>query len=174
MVAEWPQPDRGKLDAHAEEEVGRLRDVIGAVRNIRAEMGVPPARRARVLLKAEDAGIVEQLKANSQYLLHLAKIEELVVDRMVERPKATATAVVREVEVFLPLEGLIDLESERQRLEKEIERISGMLAGISEKLDNEEFLSKAPEEVVRRERAKGEELSERLAKLRENLKFIAE
>jgi valyl-tRNA synthetase len=174
MVANWPRYDRAKLDAQAEEEVGCLQDVIGAVRNIRAEMGIPPSRKARVLLKVDDEKVLERLKANRRYLLDLAKIEELVVDREVERPKATATVVVKGVEVFVPLEGLIDLDTERQRLEKEIGRISALLAGIRKKLSNEDFLRRAPREVVSRERAKGEELDQRLAKLQENLKLIAQ
>jgi valyl-tRNA synthetase len=174
MVANWPRYDRAKLDAQAEEEVGCLQDVIGAVRNIRAEMGIPPSRKARVLLKVDDEKVLERLKANRRYLLDPAKIEELVVDREVERPKATATVVVKGVEVFVPLEGLIDLDTERQRLEKEIGRISALLAGIRKKLSNEDFLRRAPREVVKRERAKGEELDQRLAKLQENLKLIAQ
>jgi valyl-tRNA synthetase len=173
MVTGWPQVERSNLDGQAEQVVGYLRDVIGAVRNIRAEMGVPPSRRARVLLKVEDQKVLRHLQANRHYLLDLAKIEELVVSEVVERSKATATAVVRGVEVFVPLEGLIDLVAERQRLEKEIERISELLAVVSKKLSNEDFLGRAPKEVVARERAKGEEYSQQLAKLQENLKFIA-
>jgi valyl-tRNA synthetase len=76
--------------------------------------------------------------------------------------------------VFVPLEGLIDLAAERKRLEKEIERVSRLLAGINKKLNNEDFLKKAPKEVVERERAKGEELAQRLAKLEENIKSVAQ
>jgi len=174
MVAHWPRADRAKLDAEAEEVVDDLREIIGAVRNIRAEMNIPPIRKARVLLKVEDEKTWHRLKANRHYLIDLAKIKELVVDMEVERSKATATAVVKGVEVFVPLEELIDLSAEHQRLEKEIQRISKLLAGIDEKLDNADFLHKAPKEVVERERAKGEEYSQKLVKLRENLELIAQ
>jgi len=174
IVASWPQADRTMRDGESEEIVSHLRDVIGAVRNIRAEMDIPPSRKARVLLKVEDPQILDRLRTNSDYLLDLAKIEELVVEEKVSKPKATATAVVKGVEVFVPLEGLIDLAAERKRLEKEIERISRLLAGINKKLNNEDFLKKAPKEVVKRERTKGEELARRLAKLEENIKSIAQ
>jgi valyl-tRNA synthetase len=174
MVAQWPRSDRAMRDSEAEEVVSHLRDLIGAIRNIRAEMNIPPVRKALVLLKAEDEKILDRLRTNSHYLLDLAKIKELVVGMEVERSKATATAVVKGVEVLVPLEGLIDLSAERQRLEKEIQRISKLMAGITKKLNNEDFLHKAPKEVVARERAKGEEYGRRLAKLQENLKFTAQ
>ncbi len=173
MVSTWPRPDRSLLDSEAERLVRHLVDIIGAVRNIRAEMDIPPSRRARVLLKPEDADGVECLQANSHYLLDLAKIDELIVDSQVERPQASATAVVEGVEVYVPLEGLIDLEAEQQRLEREIQRVTELLAGVNAKLDNQGFLRKAPQEVVERERAKGGEYSRKLDKLRENLKLIA-
>jgi valyl-tRNA synthetase len=172
MVAPWPEADRKREDRTAESVVKRLQDIIVAVRNIRAEMGVPPGRKATVLLKAEDQKIRQQIQENRP-LLELASIDKLVVGQDLERPDASATAVIQGIEVFVPLEGLIDLQAERQRLEKEAQHIGGVLRGIEQKLSNEQFVRKAPKEVVKRERVKKEELQQKLAKLEENLKQIS-
>jgi len=142
------------------------------VRNIRAEMDVPPARKANVLLRIEDQELLQHLEEN-RALLDLAKVDRVDMGREVEKTKTCATAVVKDVEVFVPLEGLIDFEAERDRLGKEIDRISGLLKIIRGKLDNEQFVRKAPKEVVDRERTKQEELSQQLNKLKRNLDMLS-
>jgi valyl-tRNA synthetase len=172
MVAPWPEGRPKGQDRKAEVVVEHLRDIIVAVRNIRAEMGVPPARQATVLLRMEDDELLQHIE-ESRSLFDLAKVDRVIVGREVEKPKACATAVVKDVEVFVPLEGLIDLQAERQRLQKEVERISGLLEAIGRKLDNEQFVHKAPREVVDRERAKGEALDQQLDKLKQNLEMLS-
>ena len=172
MTAPWPEGRSKDRDRPAEMVVERLRDIIVAVRNIRAEMGVPPARQATVLLRVEDDKLLQQMEENRS-LLDLAKVDRVVMGREVEKTKTSATAVVKDVEVFVPLEGLIDLDAERQRLQREVERISGLLDAVRKKLSNEQFVRKAPQEVVGRERSKEEELGQQLEKLNQNLKMLS-
>ncbi len=172
MTAPWPEGRSKDRDRPAEAVVEHLRDIIVAVRNIRAEMGVPPARQATVLLRIEDDKLLQQMEDNRS-LLDLAKVDRVVMGREVEKTKTCATAVVKDVEVFVPLEDLIDLEAERQRLQKEVERITGLLDTVRRKLNNEQFVRKAPQEVVGRERSKEEELGQQLEKLNQNLKMLS-
>ena len=172
MTAPWPEGRARGRDRQAEKVVEHLRDIIVAVRNIRAEMDVPPARRANVLLRVEDQELLRHLEEN-RALLDLARVDRVDMGPGVEKTKTCATAVVKDVEVFVPLEGLIDLAAERDRLEKEIERISGLLKTIRSKLDNEQFVRKAPKEVVDRERTKQEELGLQLEKLKRNLAMLS-
>lgn len=172
MTAPWPGDRPRGRDRQAEKIIGHFRDIIVAVRNIRAEMGVPPARRATVLLRVEDEELLRNLEENRS-LFDLAKVDQVVMGREVEKTDSCATAVVKDVEVFVPLEGLIDLGAERDRLEKEIARISGLLKSIRSKLDNDQFVSKAPKEVVQRERTREEELGQQLEKLKQNLGMLS-
>ena len=172
MTAPWPEGRARGRDRQAERVIEHLRDIIVAVRNIRAEMDVPPARKANVLLRIEDQELLQHLEEN-RALLDLAKVDRVDMGREVEKTKTCATAVVKDVEVFVPLEGLIDFEAERDRLGKEIDRISGLLKIIRGKLDNEQFVRKAPKEVVDRERTKQEELSQQLNKLKRNLDMLS-
>jgi valyl-tRNA synthetase len=172
MVAEWPQTQSKRRDRRAEGLVGHLCDIIAAVRNLRAEMGVPPARLVPLMLRIENDKLLRQIEENGD-LLNLAKVDDVVMGPEVEKPRACATAVVKDVEIFMPLEGLIDLKAELKRLQKEAQRISSLLEAIRKKLSNEQFVRKAPREVVARERSKEEELSQQLAKLEQNMRMLS-
>jgi valyl-tRNA synthetase len=173
MTAPWPRGRARGRDRQAEKIIEHLQEIIVAVRNIRAEMDVPPARRATLLLRVEDPKLLQHLEENRS-LLDLARVDRVIMGHQVEKSRTCATAVVKDVEVFVPLEDLIDLEAERVRLQKEIERISGLLGSIQAKLDNRQFVSKAPKEVVDRERTKKEELGQQLEKLKRNLDMLSD
>jgi Valyl-tRNA synthetase len=95
----------------------------------------------------------------------LAKVEEIKFGTDVQKPPKSASAVIKDCEIFVPLEGLIDIEVERNRLEKEIERVKGGLTGLEKKLSNQEFVSRAPAEIIERERNKKRDWEENLSKL---------
>jgi len=96
-------------------------------------------------------------------------VEDLIVDANIQKPKASASAVLKGIEIFIPLEGLIDLEIERQKIQKEITRLEGSLAGIDKKLSNEKFVSNDAPEVVEKERVKQKDWLENIGKLKEIL-----
>jgi len=104
-----------------------------------------------------------------EYIKKLARVENLIADPDLVKPKASASAVIKDCEIFVPLEGLIDLSIERTRLKKEIERFEGSLAGINKKLSNEKFIQNAAPDVVEKERKKKEEWESNLIKLNEIL-----
>lgn len=165
MRQRYPEANSSLIDRQAERQMEVIQSVIQAVRNVRAEMSVPPGAEARVLIAGPDEEI-NILLEQFDMLKNLAKISEL--RKAESKPKHAASAVVGTMEIFVPLEGLIDLEIERARLDKEITRYEGMLRGIMKKLGNESFLQKAPPEIVKREERKKEEIEAALTKLQRN------
>jgi valyl-tRNA synthetase len=122
-----------------------------------------------VNLGEDEHGIEEALERFSPYLRRLAGVSHLTIGFGLEKPPASAVDIVGTHEVFVPLAGLIDLDAERARLQKEIEQKEQFLSGVRRKLQNEQFLSKAPEAVVDKERAKEADASAEIEKLKANL-----
>ena len=160
-TSEFPKQNLKLIDKNAEQEMKFTQDVITAIRNIRGEMNIPPSRSILVYLKTDSLSNVQQ-----NYIISIAKVNQLVVDKVINKPKASASAVVRGCDIFIPLEGIIDLDVERERIEKEIKRLEGMLIGVSKKLANEKFVINAPVDVVQKEKAKLTDWENSLGKLR--------
>ncbi len=165
MHQAYPLADKSLNDSAAEKKMALLQGVIQAVRNIRSEMDVPPRAKAELHVNG-NAGKLKTLEAEFAMLSTLAGITDL--KRAERKPEHSASAVVGDLEIYIPLKGLIDLQVERSRLDKEITRHEGMLNGVVKKLDNASFLQKAPEDIVQREREKRRDLEEKLEKFRKN------
>ena len=153
MVAAWPEPQSAWEDAEVESHVEALQEVIGATRNVRAEYGVQPAQRVTLRISGASEGLAGLLELSRRTLADLARVEEISFTRG-ENEVGASAVVVGGVEVFVPLEGVIDLDRERERLRGEIDRVRGQEEAISKRLGNESFVSRAPAEVVQRERDK--------------------
>jgi valyl-tRNA synthetase len=174
VISSWPESDSSYFDASAEDQMKLLQDLIGAIRNIRGEMNVPPNKRADVLIKSGDPEVLRLVEENRPYLEHLAKVQQLTASPSLAKPKKSASAVVNGFEVYVPLEGLIDIAVERSRLEKEIRRLEETLENLDRRLQSLEFRSKAPKEVVEREERKKQDFEANLEKLRSNLASLEE
>ncbi|HYM81476.1 MAG TPA: valine--tRNA ligase [Candidatus Limnocylindria bacterium] len=164
-TASWPRAKRGWFDAEAERQIRFLQDLVVAVRNLRVENHLPPNRPVPVVIRAADEQIalIEQL---ADQIRPLARIETISFTRDGSRPLVAASAVVGGAEVFLPLEGLIDLDGERARLAREADKLLTDLEGSRKKLRNQDFLRKAKPDVVDKERLRLGQLEETLEKLR--------
>ena len=164
-MTSWPRARKAWFDAEVEREVGFLQQLVTAVRNLRAENNVPPGRRVAVVVRGrpEQLDLVDGL---AETFRTLAKIDTLEVARDHSRPRVAASAVVDGAEVFLPLEGLIDLDAERERLVREADKLMADLEGVRRKLRNQDFLTKARPDVVEREHGRLTQLEETLDKLR--------
>ncbi|MGP9796381.1 valine--tRNA ligase [Halomonas sp. 86] len=154
MLQAWPEADESKIDEQATRDIEWLKGVIIAVRNIRAEMNIAPGKPLDVLLtkgKPEDA---KRLESNRHFLAKLAKLESA---SWLENPNdapLSATQLVGDMEVLVPMADLIDKDTELARLNKEIEKQDKLMVGIEKKLGNPGFMSKAPDAVVEKERGK--------------------
>jgi valyl-tRNA synthetase len=160
----FPEFDETKINKEAEYEIDFVQKVVTAIRNIRGEMNIPPSKQIDVMIKGN-----ELTHHQMKYVSSLARVENLESSPNMIKPKASASAVTKGAEIYVPLEGLIDLDLERQRLEKEINRLQGMLTGVSKKLSNEKFVNNAPKEVVEREKAKQADWQNSIEKIKANL-----
>jgi valyl-tRNA synthetase len=172
MVAEFPRVKESEIHPQAEFRMDLIREVVGAIRNLRSEMDVGPAKRVEVILYSPKEEVLNLLQENRGYVEGLARVERMTFQSRGEKPKRSAMAVVGEVEVFLPLKGLIDLEDEEKRLQKEFTKVAVELNRTNQKLQNQEFLKRARPEAVSKEREKARALTEREAKLKEALERV--
>ncbi|NLP17711.1 MAG: valine--tRNA ligase [Firmicutes bacterium] len=169
-AAPWPQADA--IEVKVEEEMDLLMAIIRAVRNIRAEMNIPPGKRARVILQTPSQ-LQGQLERGIPYMKQLAGADRVEIQPVGgEKPRQAAAALVGEVEVFVPLEGLVDIDKEIERLQKEKLVLQMEVQRARKKLQNRNFLTKAPEEIVEKERKKKEEYAEKLTKVVERMALL--
>ncbi len=150
----------------------RIMDVIRSVRNIRTEMNIAPKVRVKCVCFSGDAGLRKALEENGHFIKGLAGVDELLISEPGERPKDALSAVIDGAEVFVPLAGHVDFELEFKRLDRELKKLLGELSGVEKKLSNEEFLKKAPGEVVEKERVRLKSLTEKRARIEEGLERI--
>ncbi len=174
MVSKWPEDEAVFSDAAASDNILLLQDLIAAIRNIRGEMNIPVKKAANVLISGADAATAQLIDQHLSYFQQLAQVDQLTVAPQLKRPRFSATAVVRNLEIFMPLEGLIDIAVERNRLEKEKQRLERLLAELNKKLQNQDFLTRAPKHVVEREEQKKKDFEITLEKIRENLAQLSE
>ena len=170
LESRYPAPDPAEVDEKAEQEMDLVQKVIGAVRNIRGELNVPQEKKARLLVRGDG----RKMDLIRKYFSHVQKLAglETVDFGDAEKPRESATALAEGLELVVPLEGLIDLKLEQERIRKEMERISGLLAGLEKKLSNEDFIRRAPKEVVEKERQKQADFAGKLRKLGESLELL--
>lgn len=159
MLAPWPVYRAEQRDQTAEAEMETLMEIIRAIRHIRNEMNVPPGKKADAVLVAPQEAVRRLAGAWPCYIEGLAACRLQVVSALAEKPAQAAHAVAGGVEIYVPLKGLIDLDRETARLEKELAALGKDLAKVRGKLGNAAFLSKAPAAVVEKERAKEAELA---------------
>jgi valyl-tRNA synthetase len=142
-----------------------MQELIVAVRTMRAELGIPPAKRLICILRPADAGQRALLEQNRQMIEVLARLEKLDIGQDLAIPKTSASSVAQGCEVVVPLAGAVDLAAELVRLDKELAGIDKDLAAVHAKLANQAFVERAPAEVVQRERERGQELADARTKL---------
>jgi len=150
-----------------------LTGVIRAIRNLRTEMNCPPGKEVRVVFCGAD-GDLAFLREQEAYLRSLARVGASEFRQAGDRPKGAATAVMGAMEVYLPLDDLVNLDEERARLAKEVGKVEDELARVQKKLANGDFLAKAKAEVVHKEREKAIQFEEKIRTLRSSLEKIQE
>jgi valyl-tRNA synthetase len=171
MVAEFPRRDESLVDRLGEEQMAVMMDVTTAIRNIRGEMNVAPAAQVDTVVFGPHS-LTSIVKTHSHYIEDLARLSSLEVVQDGERPRVAASAVVRELELFVPLEGVLDFKEENRRLQKEIGKLEPELARTRKKLTNDAFLTRAPADIVAKEKEKLERLRGKLEKLQAQLEKL--
>ncbi len=171
MLAKFPPGDASAIDDAAEREMSAVIDVIKKVRNIRAEMNISTAIKFTVHIAA-DAAMQEVLKANDAQILKLAKAEKLVIAAELDVPRASAKAVTSDARLAVPLEGLIDFDVERTRLQNQIAKLTEEKTRLDGQLSNANFVERAPAEKVDELRERSEELEHQTHTLKNNLEAL--
>lgn len=166
IVAPWPKFDEASVSEDDRALFEKIQRIISSVRNIRAEFNLSPNDAIELKINARDEETAKALRKNEWIFRKLQSIDTFEVKTDLEKPETSASAVIEGTEVFVPLKGLIDLEKERERIEKEIDRLEGFLKSVEGKLNNDGFVNNAPEEVVQRERDKRDDTKTNLKKLR--------
>lgn len=167
ILSKWVG-DADLYNPAAEKELNLLQEVIGSIRNVRGEMNVPPGKKADIFVKGTNKERLSLIQNNQGYIKSLAQVESLKIGTEISKPPFSASAVVEELEIFIPLEGLIDIAAEKARLDKEIARLEKQVISQSKKISNEKFLKNAPADVVEREKQKKVDWEAKLIKLKEN------
>lgn len=173
MLQPWPVANEERIDPGAEDDIEWLKELMLGTRNIRGEMNIGPGKPLPIFLKNVSAEDQRRLSENEALLKKLARLESITVLAAGEEAPLSATALVGEMEVLVPMAGLIDKAAELARLDKEILRLQGEVQRVGGKLSNAGFVDKAPAEVIDKERAKLAEAEQALGKLAEQHARIA-
>lgn len=173
MLAQYPVAEQALINDQAEADMQWLQGLIGAVRNIRGEMGLGNARLLPVLLQNTTDAEKAQIARIEPLFKALAKVESITFLADGEQPPLSSSSVVGHVSVFVPMKGLIDPKAELGRLQKDLDKVQKQHDQIATKLSNEGFVAKAPAAVVEGEKVKLAEFADQLAKIKANMEQIA-
>lgn len=172
VVADYPVVHPENNDETAAKGMEVLKELIRSVRNIRAEVNTPLSKPITLLIKTNDAKVDEFLIENTSYIERFCNPEELVIASDITAPDLAMSAVLTGAEIYLPLAGLINIEEEIKRLEKELAKWNGEVKRVQGKLANERFVANAPENVVAEERAKEKDYLEKQAAVQERIESL--
>ncbi len=171
MISEFPQKDDNIYPTQTRQMELVLKTITG-VRSIRKDMNVPPGDKVNIFIKSLNNYDREVLQDNRHYLKIIAKIDEIYIGDDVVKPHKSITTVVNDNEIYMPLEGVIDIDKEKERLEKKLNKIVKVLQKSRNKLNNQQFLDNAPQKIVQQVKEKNEELESISEKLKANLSYL--
>ena len=173
IVASWPSAAELKQysDENAALAIGMVCDAVSAIRSTRARYGISPKRALEVVIKAKDNAAL--LLEQQSLIASLANVSKLSIVEDAEKPAGSSVSLAGELEIYVALSGLVDFAAERARLQAERDKVSKDAAKLEKKLSNQGFLSKAAPEIIEKDRAHFAELSQKLARIDEQLLFLA-
>ena len=169
MQADYPDGSGLPTDSVGAERMELVMDVIRAIRNIRGEMDVPPGKQVTALLDCKSEEACRILEEGAAAIRVLGKVGEMTIGQSLDRPEQSATQVAGEVEISLPLAGLVDIAEEEKRLQKEIVKVQKDVDLFTRKLANEKFVANAPAHVLEKDRGKLKDAEEKIGVLQESL-----
>jgi valyl-tRNA synthetase len=175
-LASYPERRAQCRDEACAARMDLFQGLVSAVRNIRTELGVEPSKKLSMLVRTPEERDAAFIRENAELIRFLARVDRLEAGPDIKGPKASGAAVVAGAEVFVPLEGAVDISAELARLDKEMAKLDKELGGVRNKLSKKGFVEKAPAEVVQKERDREAELvekQEKLASLRKRLESLA-
>jgi len=173
MKETLPHIQKDLISKADEEAMQFIIELIVSIRNIRHEMDIPPSSMIEAVIVSKDTKLCKMLEENFSYLENLARVEKIEILKTLKVPiKQSASSVVKGVNVYIPLTGLIDVSQEIKRLEKKIDSLSVELKKAEARLKNKGFISKAPREVVEKSKERRDSLKESISKIKKNIKML--
>jgi len=172
MIQPYPTVDPTQIDDDVERRMNVLMETIRAVRNIRSEMNLPPGQELTAIVIPSVPETETELRTHESYVRRLARLGEIRYQTDGERPRGAALAVMDGAEIHVPLTGLVDLQEESKRLEKEIGKVTNDLANVQRKLNDSKFIERAPEEVVEEQRERAVQFEEKRQSLEKSLERL--
>lgn len=170
MLASWPEYTEEWHFAEEEADIEAVKVLVKGIRNLRSEMNVPPSRKAKYFIVSQDASVTERFEKLQNVYGSLISASEIVVQAdKAGIPEDAVSVVIPNAVIYIPLEELVDMEKERERLEKEKAKLQKELARSNGMLNNEKFLSKAPESKVKEEREKLEKYKQMMEEVEKRL-----
>lgn len=170
MVSKYPK-DLNR-DLEAEDKMNYLTDIVTGIRSIRGELNISPSIEIRANIKTVSGDVDDILKRNLPAIKKLTRCKDIKFGSDIERPRGSAVSVKNKMEIYLPIEGLLDVDAEIKRLQKELDRTNESAAFLNKKLLNEDFLRNAPKDIVEKERERFDELIRKSEKVKDNIKLL--
>ena len=167
----WPNIDLNSINKESEHNLDIIQRTISSIRNIRAEMNISPAKEIDIIIKSEPSKITV-FQELEPYIQRLVKINNITIDSNASKPDQSASIIIDNNEIFIPLVGVIDLDIEIERLSKQVDAYKGRLRNVTNKLTNKNFVDRAPKEIVQNEKEKQNKYQTILKKIEDNLKSL--
>ncbi len=172
MLEEYPKSDKTKQSADIENAMLYIQEVTTSIRNIRAEANVSPAKNVTALIKSADKNELAIIEENKSFIMKLAKLDTIEAGKDIIKPDLAWFRVAWKSEIYIPLAWLLDIEAETKKITDQIEKLEQWLASCKKKLADETFISKAPEQVIEREKNNETEYIGKIEKLKKNLELL--
>ena len=167
IIAKFPIAEERMIDNSINDNMSFVQETITAIRNLRKQVNLSPALEIEITVNVADESQKELFNSYQSYFAKLAKVTKMNIKINGEKVSGAIAAVVRNIEIFLPLSGLVDLDKEREKLQKQIGKLEKELSGIERKLSNEKFIQNAKAEVVEKEKDKFKEVKSKLDTVKE-------
>ena len=172
MISQWPCKDAAKIKKNVIETMSLLQDMIRAIRNIRSNMNIPNKQKLKALVSVNDKKLKETLDNHNSFLIRMANLDNIETGINLKKPESTASEVVNDIQIFVPLKGLIDKEVEKKKQQERLNKTESHLDIVRKKLFNESFVKNAPAHVVNAERDREAELSGQIIKIKNILQDL--
>jgi valyl-tRNA synthetase len=167
MVQKYPV----KTGAKEKDDFNKIINIISSIRTLRSEYKIEPAKKVKAVINAGKD--LDLINSQVEIIKVLARIEDLEINKKGDKPAKSLATVVAGIEIFILTEGLLDLDKEKARLQKEIDQVDNFIKGLNKKLDNKEFVANAPKEVIEKEKDKLKDQTQRLEKLKTQLDSLS-
>jgi len=169
MIQEWPEV-KVKTDKKVEKDFIVIQEIITSLRNLRAEHRIEPVKKIKAVIFAKNR--VELIQYHADIIKNLGRLSDIELLEKGKKPVHSASAIISGIEIYLPLEGLIDIDKEQKRLNQEEEKLTKYISVLEKKLGSKGFIDKAPENIVQKEKDKLNEVKEKLDKLKHQIKDL--